>query len=670
MAKSRRNRARAGVRNDPLARPVKPPTDPELAALREEKILPILKDLRSTDTKTRSLAATAILNVVDDDKCRRLLLREGLLRILMEETLTDASPDGRATGWEIIKSVAEKEDPGFCVHLYRQDILTAIEFAAKTLSETLDSTGTPFHRTSNAQQSLVWRITISICSLLGALGEAQDEILESITKNTNITSFLTSLLSREIIDRDALDECLTCVMILTEDNRPLAEALVGTPAYDLLMKQRKLDGTTSVLVCGVLNNIFSAMEWDDNTPGKDGATDELLIRRLARTLQDYKPGVEPDKDAEWTCPDEIASLVLEILASIASGVQDTLTSGKKSTRQVKDADSEPEDDERMDVEDDKMEEDDGSDDEALSNADDDESDGELNGSDLEDDMAMVTGGGDEESGIEDLPTLGSLLRKAIPQVLRLASPSAQSGSPSDVQIHAISVLNNLSWSIACLDFADGHNEALLKTWVPYGAAIWENVVTEILDSDTNDLALATEVTGLAWALSKSLGAAHLPLKEGQHQKFIALYHATKTMPQAGEEAPAGPEDPFQALGVKCIGVLGQLAADPAPLPLNRDIGVFLLTAVSSLPQTSPAEAVEALNQIFEVYGDEEAACEEVFWADGFLKHLEEALPKGKTMLKSIHKTDPKTKELRERAEEAILNLGRFVQYKRKLKPRK
>ena len=134
MAKSRRNRARGGNRSDPLSRPVKPPADPELAALREQKILRVLKDLRSTDAKARPMAATAISNIIDDDKCRRLLLREGLVRILMEETLTDSSPDAKAAGWEIIKSVAEREDAGFCIHLYRQDILTAIEFAAKTVS--------------------------------------------------------------------------------------------------------------------------------------------------------------------------------------------------------------------------------------------------------------------------------------------------------------------------------------------------------------------------------------------------------------------------------------------------------------------------------------------------------------------------------------------------------
>ena len=133
MGKSRRNRAR-GSRSDPIAKPVKPPTDPELAKLRESKILPVLKDLQSPDTKSRTAAAGAIANIVQDAKCRKLLLREQVVHIVLTETLTDSSIDSRAAGWDILKVLAEEEEADFCVHLYRVDVLTAIEHAAKAVS--------------------------------------------------------------------------------------------------------------------------------------------------------------------------------------------------------------------------------------------------------------------------------------------------------------------------------------------------------------------------------------------------------------------------------------------------------------------------------------------------------------------------------------------------------
>jgi hypothetical protein len=133
MAKSRRNKAR-DHRADPIAKVVKPPTDPELLAIREAKILPILKDLQKPDPKSRTAAAGVIANIVQDGKCRKLLLREQIVPIVMTETLTDSDIQSRAAGWEILKVLAQEEESDFCVHLYRLDILTALEHAAKSVS--------------------------------------------------------------------------------------------------------------------------------------------------------------------------------------------------------------------------------------------------------------------------------------------------------------------------------------------------------------------------------------------------------------------------------------------------------------------------------------------------------------------------------------------------------
>lgn len=132
MGKSKpRNRVKN--RNDPTGKP-KPPADPELAALREQRILPVLQDLQSADLKTRSAAASAISNIIEDHKCRKLLLREQIVKILLEQTLTDSSLETRAAGWGILRNLALEEEADFCVHLYRQDILTAIDGVVKTVS--------------------------------------------------------------------------------------------------------------------------------------------------------------------------------------------------------------------------------------------------------------------------------------------------------------------------------------------------------------------------------------------------------------------------------------------------------------------------------------------------------------------------------------------------------
>lgn len=113
---------------------MKPPADPELAALREKSILPVIKDLQSSDNKLRTTAAGAVANIVQNEKCRKLLLRENIVRIILTETLTDTSLESRAAGWSILQSIVAEEEADFCVHLYRLDILTAIEHALKNVS--------------------------------------------------------------------------------------------------------------------------------------------------------------------------------------------------------------------------------------------------------------------------------------------------------------------------------------------------------------------------------------------------------------------------------------------------------------------------------------------------------------------------------------------------------
>jgi hypothetical protein len=371
-------------------------------------------------------------------------------------------------------------------------------------------------------------------------------------------------------------------------------------------------------------------------------------------------------------------MAFEVLASIGADFQSALEKGnkqgakkaKKAKTQVMDG---IDDTDRMDM-------DEPMNDDAAEESGDEEEEGEEEGSDDEmdqdamlEDLEAVTGADDdmdEESSLNDLPTLRELIQKAAPQCIRWSQVNLASDEAITVQSHALSALNNITWTISCFDFSDDENQAIYQAWAPVAKKIWSKVVGPILASDTADLKLATIVTSLAWATSRSLGGS-TPLNGDEHRRFMTLYQAAKGLEEqerASGASEAGDQDPFQGLGVKCIGVLGQLARDPAPVELNREVGVFILTILSGLPATPAADVVEALNQLFDIYGEESYACDkEVFWKDNFLKHLEEIRPKVKAMTKSIDKRQ--FGELRDRADEALLNLDRFLRYKRKNVPK-
>ncbi|KUI56890.1 Synchronized import protein 1 [Cytospora mali] len=590
MGKSRRNRGNAH-RADPLAvKAVKPPTDPELAALREKSILPVIKDLRSSDPKARSAASSAVANIVQDDKCRKLLLREQIVQILLTETLTDASLDSRAAGWEILRVIASEEENDFCVHLFRLDTLTAMQYAAKNVIQTVADTN--FVKTPQAQQQVVWSIATALLSLLTAFAIARDEIVDAIASNPQLLPFLCFLVTHKSTPYEILNEALSCLMTLSEDNLKVSQLILADQSncFRHLMKLKEGTDAKSVYSCGILHNIFTSLEWLDASPGQDGATDASIVPNLSQVLERTRQ--DPKTYQIGGAAPEVVTLALEVLASIATDLQGAVAKGNKV-----------------------------------------------------------------------------FLTKAMPHIIRLANLAPASDESIIIRSEALSTLNNIAWTMSCFDYSKPANAGILDAWSPVAKRIWSKVIVLVLATDTADVSLAAQVTSVAWAVARTLQGS-TPLLGDEHRKFISLYKASKGLAGKPEEQPDQEEaDPFQALGVKCIGVLGQLAKDPAPIDRNREIGIFLVMVLDALPDTPAADAVEALNQLMEIYSDETHACDkDVFFKDNFLKHLEDVLPKTRTMAKTIDKRGP-TSELRARVDEAILNLGRFIQYKKTHPPK-
>ncbi|RDW69353.1 putative arm-like repeat-containing protein [Coleophoma cylindrospora] len=655
MGKSKprnRNKSRA----DPVSKTVKPPSDPELAAIREKKILPCIQDLQSPDLKTRSAAASAITNIIEDTKCRKLLLREQIVRILLEQTLTDSSLETRTAGWGILRNLALEEEADFCIHLYRQDILTAIEGVVKSIIETIESTEHPVAKLPAAQQTLLWTLTGSIVNLLSSLAEAQEEITEAICKRSTIIDFQFGLLQIEIVPDEVDYEVLSCLAVLTEDNKVLVQQIVDTAEWlKKLMQMKDLGDIRAVAACGVLHNVFTTMQWFDHNTPHAGASDATLLPVLVDSMKLAQAQSNNSNGHSTLNPDQVLELALEITASIATSLQEALEHGNSFEKEFEGFEDKPEE-----VGDDMMIEEDGDEEEDKEESDDDEIDPEM-----EADMDRVTRDAPDDEDADDQPTLDRLVREAVPTII-ISAQLLQHPTPEKeaLQSHALAALNNIAWTVSSVDFSSGHLDSLERFWSSLAQRIWNEIITPVLASNTADIELASSITSLAWALARSR-KGQLQIQPEEQRKFMALYQASRNLEETTKDekssADASP-DAFQGLGVKCIGVLGRLALDPAPVELNREIGVFLLTILSGAPNAPAADVVEALNQIFDIYADKSYACDAVFWSDGFFAHLEEILPKARKLTKAIDKR--KHEELRARADEVLLNLGRFLKYKK------
>ncbi len=752
MGKSRRNRSGAANRRpDPIngsgagqaaaGRPpkaVKEPADPALAALRTAKILPVMRDLRSADPKTRTAAAGAVANIVADTRCRKLLLREQVVHLVLSETLGDASIESRAAGWSVLNELAQHEAADFCVHLYRSDVLTPAAHALSQVRETLARSVNGAHAATGAsgaaahltktQQEFMWRIASPILDLVGLLVDAREETMTAVAKNTAIAQPLFVLAAggssgsssgsaAVAVPFEIQWAALTTLTRICEDERSVAEALVDDQVsggcYGMLRDLQAAGGPLAVAASSLLHAVFTSLEWFDHSQGRDGASDALLVPTLARAIEQQQRAAQEASGDEASeqdiSPAEVLGLALQTLATIGTTLKASLEKGNKNEEvwngiedgkegagKVQNGDAGDDDGDDEDMADGEPAENgarpsahDGMDlDEDNNDRDgeDDNDDDEMDDEELDRDMENVTGfdandNGDDAhgaEGLEDLATLHALIDDAIPQIVRLIAARADDADEDAVAVllDALAALNNIAWTVSLVDLRDEGNAAIRDAWTPVARRVWLKVVRPLLARDLVDLAVAAQVTGLAWALSRVLGGA-TPTDAGEPARFMALRDAAGGGEKTGKEDGAGdgpkdgPEDadgdPFQGLPVKCIGVLGQMALDPAPVDLNRTIGKYLAGVVASLtgsPPAAPADVVEALNQLFDIYGDEKAACDkEVFWANGMLPVLEAAVPWVKAMAKSIDKR--RMGELRMRADEAVLNLGRFIQYKKK-----
>lgn len=120
---SRARKNREKVRADPLGG-VRNLDIGQHIALRESKILPVVKNLSSLDANERIQAVTAVTNLVEDQTCRKLLLKERIVAALMERALNDSEPEVVVRGWGALRNLAVEEGYDVCLHLYRKDILT------------------------------------------------------------------------------------------------------------------------------------------------------------------------------------------------------------------------------------------------------------------------------------------------------------------------------------------------------------------------------------------------------------------------------------------------------------------------------------------------------------------------------------------------------------------
>ncbi|KAA8904639.1 armadillo-type protein [Sphaerosporella brunnea] len=610
---------------DPIgARPKKPAfvATPQTDALHKSKILPTVKSLASASATDRAAAMLTCNELLRDDTCRFMLLKERIVAKLMEDLVHDSSEDVVVLAWSALCRIAREEGYDQSVNMFRKDILSRIKTVLEKLFGSIGSVVVdPSKSDANTARNF-WTLTESIIGLLKCLSEESEQALDAISK-MNIVPFLMGLLRPSINVPESIRSIVAqCLSSLTEDNDDLTSKIIEEQAHyvpQLIQLKEDKSPVIRMSACAILHNLSLAP-----TEIETDLIDAQLLPTLTSFIKhtavldfsSYNPAETSPEDQAGL---RAAQIALEVVASVATSAGYELDGAEPEANPdpefIGGVESGDEDDEMAD-----------------------------DIAELREDMDMTTveDHSDLYSGVDKI--LQYLLETTTPAVILLSKPTLPT-SLSHIQLRALAALNNIAWT---LDAAVASRSRLSSKWRNHAQTIWNVVIEPVISGNTADITLADAVTGVAWAVAKAAGGNLEVQGVALHKSFISLYRAATT----------------DELRTKCVGVLGCLALPEEKLEVNKDIGIFLVGLLNASPNTPAQPAIEAMNSIMDIYSDAVFQYDRpVFVELGFLQYLETAAPKIRTLIRRIDRK--KFPELRERADEAGNNLTRFIAYKKK-----
>ncbi|KAL1923083.1 uncharacterized protein VTP21DRAFT_9459 [Calcarisporiella thermophila] len=638
-------------------------TELQIPAMREEDIVPVIQKLSSPDTSERAWAAACCSNLVQHNLAtRRLLCSKGLIKLLIERLIDPPEVLVEVTGTLRNLALIEHE---LCVEMYNKDIITPLQRLmveiSKTIKAVLDDAPIS-EKQENEARKLVWDLADNIISIFWSLSENSQKALSRLNK-MDIVAYLMAFLSIIPNDKVPLRVSVTaaeCLHTLTDDNKDGLTPFKQHPEYTNVLigivnntKNDEEYTLLRVLASGILLNIrhvIPSTEVEDATTEINKLVIPVLSPVLACDIQ--ASAVMAEKISEQIPKEAVDLTKLKRVVSQEEKTLETIEMRLKalqfslefladicSQSTENEWDDQQENNENGDV----MLDEDDRDEETMEDE------------DVETASEAITGKNDAVSeALKCHPIYRILSHEVVPQLVRLAEPFSIPSNLSPtivealntVQLRALECLNNYLLTVAETPgrpWYKEHEEDARRCWTwIFGVAANTGVVREEIRTSMTEV-----LAGCLWTLARGL-EAQVPITDEQIQSLISGL----TSGTSGSQA-------------RIIGTLGVIARRQGQIETNKMIGQLLLRIVHELPPngtTSPECAIEALNAIYDVYGDAEYDYDLPVFVEGrFLDALRNSVLPVRAMMKSIDRR--KQNELRLRADEALMNLRAFIKYK-------
>lgn len=638
------------------------PTEQDVAT-RQKTILPLVEKLSSAKSEDRSMAISAINALIENDNMREMLLKEKLVHTVMGQSLTDSSEEVVTEAYGLLRNLVIEEGYSIATFLHRQDILTAIDSKMTKLKEMIEQESESFQSKSTQEKSLIYSQFENIIGLISAMALTNNDIFEAIDKRLpNLAIFLIQIipLARSSATSNVntlLPAVCEALYLFTEDNERVVNQIADYPFQELLEEskdgQQHIPNSARVYINGVLFNIYVEQSSPNHEELKEmlqSIYSAIINVDLEKAKQNVEPKIENDTpvdiqevnsaSAEARMAMDMVEVALELFTAIAEVISvdpKSISGGEQTSEDVmeeEDDDDEIDDETQMDMSDDAfIKRSVGKGEEEIQGAEDD---------DIQIDEDISFGDDDEEKNTASDPAVTYLHENILPLLINfLKEPLFTS--------RAMVSLNNTCWTLA-----GNLDPAKSDSWMNNATELWSNLF-EYLKQET-PLEVSTGAMGSLWAVASAFKGN----VEITTQQIAFISEQCSNVKQQLNDQKELATDYL----VRATGLIGTVGMYQGRLEITKASSDFVLSITSNATELPIEVVVHALNILFDLFGDKDYDYDEpVFVQGNLIQTLNDALPKVRQAVKRVDKK--RSPELRAQADEAAMNFGRFIDYKRK-----
>ncbi|KAF9927084.1 hypothetical protein FBU30_003508 [Linnemannia zychae] len=664
-----------------------------LQAVPMETILPLIAKLSSPDANERAWAAAGASNLLMHDAgTRRLMLSKNLVGALIER-LTDSVHEVVVEALGALRNLTVVGGDEVISEMYNKSVLTPVAALIPPLGNMIDAmlSGAASTTAEQEKRKTVWDWAENVISIIWAMAENSEKALKFVNK-LDIIPFLMSFMSNvDKIPPKVIVAAAQCLYTLTDDNPDCRAVFVKSPDYIQPLKNiiglnvnAEEELLIKTLAAGIIINlrtVVSPKASESDFSDIHSAVLPILSGALSYDIQNASTEAiaaaqvvnAQSKEVDLSKPNQPATTEEQALARIETRLQ-TLQLALElianiCTESVEGVDNEEDQEEEWKDDagdDDEME---GDDEEEMEDAG--KNDNDLDENTLREMEQLAAANNETPMDLSGHPIINILINTVFPALINLGTPTPLSFPEQEVptpatvaplitaqlattHLRAIEALNNFLLTMA--DAVPGKWWYKQRTadaeqcwiWLFQQAGVVAGKGVQVGAEEKGQEmrgAILDAIVGCLWTLARGL-EANVPLSDFHIPALMGAYSSTTS----------------DSMRVKAIGCLGVIARRQGAIETNKVIGEFLINVLKSKPSVDVC--VEALNAIYDIYADAEFDYDLPVYVQGnFNQELKGMIKMIKFMVRNVDRR--RERDLRNRADEAVMNLVEFVKYKEK-----